>query len=209
MVELFESYELREVYDDGLKGMYRHSAILEKFIQKYLPKVHKHLEEVDVRVEMFMSDWVISFLCSYIPLNRLNHFLTRFFQRGWVAFHCMVLAILDYLQSEILGTVDMPGAMGVIKTMKEHRNSFNIKRVGKNRRNKEENKDNLIENSSEMPELRFKNKNELSLSFKKEMEAFNQNTDDKRWNEIYKLFEDYNKKIKSKEYKDIFKETKI
>lgn len=161
MVELFESYELREVYDDGLKGMYRHSAILDKLIAKYLPKVHTHLEEVDVKVEMFMSDWVISFLCSYIPLNRISLYLTRFFQRGWVAFHCMVLAILDYLQTEILETFDMPGAMGVIKTMKEHRNSFNIKRVGKNRRTNEKKQFGLNENSVEMPELRFDSKNEL------------------------------------------------
>ena len=121
----------------------------------------------------------------------------------------MVLAILEYLQNEILETFDMPGAMGVIKTMKEHRNSFNIKRVGKSRRTKDRKRDNLEENSSEMPELKFKNRNELSLSFKKEMEAMQQNTDDKRWNDIYKIFETYNKKIKGKEYQDIFKETNI
>lgn len=62
MVELFEKFELREVYEDGLKGMYRHSEILEKLMAKYLPKVLEHFETVDVRVEMFMSDWVISFL---------------------------------------------------------------------------------------------------------------------------------------------------
>ena len=87
VIELLESYEMREVYDEGLKGMYRHSAILEKFMQEFLPDVYNHLGEVGVRVEMFMSDWVISFLCSYIPLHRLSLFLTRFFMRGWVAFH--------------------------------------------------------------------------------------------------------------------------
>lgn len=86
-IELLENYEMREVYDDGLIGMYRHSAILEKFISKYMPEINDHFEEVDVKVEMFMSDWVISFLCSYIPLSRLNTFLTAFFQRGWLAFH--------------------------------------------------------------------------------------------------------------------------
>jgi hypothetical protein len=86
-IELLESYEMREVYDVGLKGMYRHSAVLEKLIQKYMPEINEHFEEVDVKCEMFMSDWVISFLCSYIPLSRLNTFLTAFFKRGWLAFH--------------------------------------------------------------------------------------------------------------------------
>ena len=62
VIELLERFEMREVYADGLKGMYRHSGIFEILLKKYLPAVYTHLEEVDVKVEMFMSDWAISFL---------------------------------------------------------------------------------------------------------------------------------------------------
>ena len=108
VIELLEKHEMREVYDDGLVGMYRHSAIQEKLIQQHLPKVYEHFGEVDIKIEMFMSDWAISFLCSYIPLSRLHFFLSGFLERGWIVFHCMVLAILDYLQEDILESFDMP-----------------------------------------------------------------------------------------------------
>jgi len=62
IIDLLYSYEMRKVYEEGLGGMYHHSQVLERLIQKHLPKIYQHFEEVDVKVEMFMSDWVISFL---------------------------------------------------------------------------------------------------------------------------------------------------
>jgi len=66
----------------------------------------------------------------------LHDYLTKFFERGWPAFHSMVLAIMDYLQDEILASPDMPATINAIKTMKEHRNSFVLDRKGKQNKSK-------------------------------------------------------------------------
>ena len=139
VIDLFESYDMRQNYEEGLIGMYRHSQILEKLLKKHLPEVSQHFEDCDIKTEMFMSDWVISFLCSYIPLHRIADFFTRFFERGWPAFHSMVISILHYLKRKILDWEDMLETLNAIKSMKEHRNSFTWKQSSSkqnNRRNR-------------------------------------------------------------------------
>jgi hypothetical protein len=153
IIDLLESYDMREVYQEGLIGMYKHSQILENLLAKHLPKVSAHLEVVDIKVEMFMSDWVISFLCSYIPLHRLHIFLTKFFERGWPAFHAMVMAILTYLKDDILEAEDMPAAINTIKVMKEHRNSFAVDHQARYRHRNKQRK------SSDPIEFRFEGNN--------------------------------------------------
>jgi len=208
-VELLESYELREVYDDGLKGMYRHSGILAIFMKKYMPDLLEHLESVDITIEMFMSDWVISFLCSFIPLNRLHTYLTGFFVRGWVAFHCMVLAILTYMKDDIMKTNDMPTCINMIKTMKEFRNSFKVHRTEKSARKRDERLANGEGSNEGTPKLKVDHKNSLSLDFRRKMGVQNQDTSDEEWDEIYAIFFKFIKKIKDKDYNEAYSQVQI
>lgn len=75
----------------------------------------------EIVVEMFLSDWILTFLCSYIPLNRLNEFFDYFFVFGWYAFHRMCLAIVKFLEDSILQASDMPSILTTLKIMKEHK----------------------------------------------------------------------------------------
>lgn len=88
--------------------MYKHCFILDKLVEKYLPWIHQHLTDHGIIVEMFLSDWIISFLCSYIPFDRLTDYFENFFVLGWYAFHWMALAIIKFLEEEILKGIDMP-----------------------------------------------------------------------------------------------------
>lgn len=203
IVELLETYELREVYEDGFKGMYRQSAILESLIQKYLPEVSEHFKALGVEAHMFMSDWAISFLCSYIPLHRLNKFFTRFFQRGWVAFHWMVLAIINFIQKDILAADDDVGVLTSLKTMKEHRSStvpdgraINSKQMR------------LKDPFKIVDEEGSQSKGILSPQRDNIIEAEGSNCEE-QWDEIFEMFEAYNKKIKGSEYIELFRNTKV
>lgn len=115
----------------------------------------------------------------------------------------MVLAILDYLQEDILRSNDMPTAINTIKTMKEHRNSFKIDR------GKRSNKKNANRVSLETPELKMQEENVLSLSFRKEMEIKQQSTGDEQWDEIYEIFKKYDRKIKDHHYRKIYTSVKV
>lgn len=68
---LLEKYEIREVYSDDFSGMYKHIKIFSILLKKFLPKVHQQFEEYDVMPQTYMMEWILSFMCSYIPLNWL------------------------------------------------------------------------------------------------------------------------------------------
>ncbi|CAI2360361.1 unnamed protein product [Moneuplotes crassus] len=209
VIELFESYEMREVYEDGLIGMYRHSAICENLIEEYLPEVWDHFKIVDIRVEMFMSDWAISFLCSYIPLSRLDEFFTYFFKYSWRSFHCMVLAILEYLKFEIVKSDDMPSCMNTIKMLKEHRNSFKFDRSSFRKKKPEMHG---MKHCMDLPKLRFENKKKkdtLTLSFRKEMEEVEQQISHEKWDEVFDLFRKYLRKVTKEKYKEVYAKVQV
>lgn len=90
-------------------------------MEKYLPWVAKHLEDHEIVVEMFLSDWILTFLSSYIPLLRLNEYFDNFFVFGWYAFHWICLAIVKFLEESILSGSDMPTILTTFKLMKEHK----------------------------------------------------------------------------------------
>ena len=41
-VGLIESFELREIYEPGLPGMYKHSYAIDQLILLKLPDLHRH-----------------------------------------------------------------------------------------------------------------------------------------------------------------------
>lgn len=41
-VAMIEDFEMRDIYDDGLPGMYKHCQILDILIKEQLPDMHKH-----------------------------------------------------------------------------------------------------------------------------------------------------------------------
>ncbi len=79
MTVLLEKYELREAYTQGFKGMYFQADLFYKVLKLHMPKVEAHLTEMDMRPEMLLCDWVLSFHCSNLPLSKLPDFFDQFF----------------------------------------------------------------------------------------------------------------------------------
>jgi len=71
---LFEKYEIRELYSEDFSGMYKHINVFKFFLKKYLGKINTKFEEVDFQPDVYMMNWILTFMCSYIPLNWLVSF---------------------------------------------------------------------------------------------------------------------------------------
>ena len=94
--------------------------------------------------------------------------------------------------------------------MKEHRNSFKLDRGSKGTVKKFQK--NGMHESVDLPHLEIEKgkKDVLSLSFRREMERNEQTTSDKKWDEIeYLCKRKYLKKIKQKDYIEIYNSVKI
>jgi len=68
---LLEKYEIREVYSSEFTGMYKHIKFFNLLLKKYLPSLSEKYLECGMNTEIYMMEWILSFMCSYIPLNWL------------------------------------------------------------------------------------------------------------------------------------------
>jgi len=104
--------------------MYRHINNFAQLLEKYIPKVYSKFVEYDVLPEMYLTEWILSFMCAYIPITWLCQYFNEFFEHGWLSFYAICLAIHEFLQDIILEGYDMPSVLICMKEMKENRDSL-------------------------------------------------------------------------------------
>ena len=68
-VSLIEDYEMRDIYEPGLPGMFKHSQILQLLLLEHMPDLFKHFCKHNVSVEMYAQDWIFGLFSSIIPIN--------------------------------------------------------------------------------------------------------------------------------------------
>jgi hypothetical protein len=77
-VTLIEDYELRDIFETNLPGLYKHAHVITNLMETDLPELHKHFLDHGILVEMYASDWVICMFASLIPLSLYPDFLDIF-----------------------------------------------------------------------------------------------------------------------------------
>lgn len=101
-VTLIEDFEMRDIYQPGLHGVYKHNSTLEALIKEHMPKLFEHLERAGVMPEMFASGWLLTLYFNSIPLSVSDKFLTNFFEDGWAFYYRFTITYLKALESKIL-----------------------------------------------------------------------------------------------------------
>jgi hypothetical protein len=108
-VELFEECKLREIFQTGLPGLHKHSAIIDHLLKTHLPDLHAHFEEHNILPQMYTSDWIFGFFSSMIPEDQTDvtgKFFSLFFQYKFEFFYKLALTILEQLQPKLLEIAD-------------------------------------------------------------------------------------------------------
>jgi hypothetical protein len=68
---MLEKYEIRDLYSKEFHDMYKHINKFTALLQEYLPNIYEQFQDDGLEVEMYMMEWILCFMCSYIPLNWL------------------------------------------------------------------------------------------------------------------------------------------
>ncbi|CAI2360485.1 unnamed protein product [Moneuplotes crassus] len=121
---LFEKYEIRDLYSNQFEGMHTRIDHFKVYLQKYLPQIHAKFEEACFQPEIYMMNWILTFMCSYIPLKWLTKYFDEFFKHGWDSFHAICLSIHDFLQPTILKCEDIGEMKDCVNKMKENRDTI-------------------------------------------------------------------------------------
>lgn len=66
-VSLIEDYFMRDIYQPNLPGLYKHISILDQLMQQHIPELSDHLNKINVKGEMYCSDWIFALYANVIP----------------------------------------------------------------------------------------------------------------------------------------------
>ncbi|CAI2381067.1 unnamed protein product [Moneuplotes crassus] len=174
---LFEKYEIRDLYSEDFAGMYDRINVFKSYLKRYLGKIHEKFEEACFQPEIYMMDWVLTFMCSYIPLKWLTNYFDEFFKHGWVAFYSICLSIHEFLQPRIMKCVDIGEMKECVNRMKENRASILI--------TKDSEKCRIHDLSTQGPNSIFTSQTSCN-----DFTAF-QRTRDEDWKTIFEFYETY------------------
>ena len=104
-VTLIEEYDLRDIFQNGLPGLQKHTYIIRLLIMKHLPKTHQHLEKYQVKPEMYASDLIFSAFTMVLPETQHDvtaAFFNNYFRYRWEFFYKLILTILEHVSPQIL-----------------------------------------------------------------------------------------------------------
>ena len=91
-VSLLEEYDLRKLFMDGFPGLTLHVHRVELILQKEYPHIWDIFQQIGVKVEIFMVEWLFSLFSSLIPLDLQIDFYKGFFSKGWIFFYKMAIS---------------------------------------------------------------------------------------------------------------------
>ena len=96
--KLLGSYSMREIYQPGLPGLYRHAKVLSLLVERDENALWERFRQLSLSVEMFASDWLFCLFCSAVPLESMRFFYEGFLREGWLYFYKLAMAVLGTLR---------------------------------------------------------------------------------------------------------------
>lgn len=97
-------YGLSGYYDREFLLLKQHMRMLTVIVQKFVPKVGKHLESLRIDAGMFASQWFITlFTHSSLPRQLSQRVWDIFLAEGNKIFFRVTAAILELLQAQLVG----------------------------------------------------------------------------------------------------------
>jgi len=68
-VSLIEDYEMRDIYEPRLPGLFKHSQLLQLLQMEYMNDLFHHLCLHGLQVEMYASDWLFALFSNIMPIS--------------------------------------------------------------------------------------------------------------------------------------------
>ncbi|KAG7392017.1 Growth hormone-regulated TBC protein 1 [Phytophthora pseudosyringae] len=97
--DLFPSY-----YTQGMTGLQVDGGVLEKLVQRRLPKMHRHFQQLHAPPMglVLVTQWLLPLCCAVFPSETTFRFLDILFLEGSSVVFAMAIALLRVSQHEIL-----------------------------------------------------------------------------------------------------------
>ncbi|EFA81304.1 RabGAP/TBC domain-containing protein [Heterostelium album PN500] len=102
---------MRDFYTVGMMGLKLRLFQLSKFVQDLFPKLHKHLEQIDLDYTIFASPWFMTAFSYHLSEECSVRILDVILLQGVEAFFSVGLAIFQIIEDDLLKCTDSSQAM--------------------------------------------------------------------------------------------------
>ena len=75
---------------------------ISKYLNKYIPKINKYFEKMNLNYEFFIAGWVLTLFSNSMDSQYLFYIWDYMIIFGWDYFNCFVVAVLKKYENEIL-----------------------------------------------------------------------------------------------------------
>ena len=97
---LIEEYDLRSLFYQDFPGLNLHVKRFKEILINEYPSYWTKFEQIGVKVDIFMIEWILSLFSSLIPLDLQMDFYKGFFSQGWIFFYKMCISCILNLEGE-------------------------------------------------------------------------------------------------------------
>ena len=102
LVQLLTHYQLRFLFIEGMEGVHIRMCQLELLMKEYLPSLHQHFQQLDLKGTMFASSWFLTLFANNLPLEPIFRIFDVLLLEGSGTLFNFSLALLKRSQSELL-----------------------------------------------------------------------------------------------------------
>ena len=113
-----ETYRCRELFRSGFPMLMMFFYQLKRLIQTLIPKLWAHLDECNVDLSFFASQWFLTLFVYHFPFRTVVRVWDIFFTEGWKIVFRVAIALLKWNEKELL-TLAFEELMQRMKTLHE------------------------------------------------------------------------------------------
>mmetsp|Transcript_8004 Transcript_8004/g.7502 ORF Transcript_8004/g.7502 Transcript_8004/m.7502 type:complete len:275 (-) Transcript_8004:291-1115(-) len=115
LTTLFETFEMRDIFEPQLPGLYKHCFVINAMLDHNQPDLYNHFNTHNIMVEMYASDWIFCLFSNIIPIQNMADFYDQFFKHGWCFFYRFCLSMLGVFKEKLLEEDEFSGILYHIK----------------------------------------------------------------------------------------------
>eukprot|EP00584_Thalassiosira_punctigera_P009261 CAMPEP_0172535438 /NCGR_PEP_ID=MMETSP1067-20121228/7447_1 /TAXON_ID=265564 ORGANISM="Thalassiosira punctigera, Strain Tpunct2005C2" /NCGR_SAMPLE_ID=MMETSP1067 /ASSEMBLY_ACC=CAM_ASM_000444 /LENGTH=754 /DNA_ID=CAMNT_0013320371 /DNA_START=24 /DNA_END=2288 /DNA_ORIENTATION=- len=95
-------YKLRDLFfSQEMEATHEVLYIADKLVSQFLPDLYEHLENEQVHISMFVTQWLMTIFTSTAPFKLVARVWDAFLCDGWHIVYRTMLAILMYVEEEL------------------------------------------------------------------------------------------------------------
>ncbi|EGG17355.1 RabGAP/TBC domain-containing protein [Cavenderia fasciculata] len=107
---------MRDFYTIGMRGLKLRVYQISKLVQELFPKLHQHLEKIDLDYTIFASPWFLTAFSYHLSEECVERIIDIILLQGVEAFFSVGLAIFQIIQDDLLACADNSQVMEYFRT---------------------------------------------------------------------------------------------